>query len=106
MAQGATSIVESAGPHKSGLGILETIAVALLLGVAGYAALFVAPTERTMGVIQRIFYFHVPSAWTGFVAFFINLVGSIAFLRKRDFKWDHLAVSAAEVGVEIGRAHV
>ena len=38
----------------------------LLLGIAGYAALFVAPTERTMGVIQRIFYFHVPSGWIGF----------------------------------------
>jgi heme exporter protein C len=99
MAQAAISIVESTGPQKSGLGILETLAVALLLGLAGYAALFVAPTERTMGVIQRIFYFHVPSAWTGFVAFFINLVGSIAFLRKRDLKWDRLAVSAAEMGV-------
>ena len=100
MAQGATSIAESARPQKrSGLGIMETLAVAVLLGLAGYAALFVAPTERTMGVIQRIFYFHVPSAWTGFVAFFINLAASIAFLRKRDLKWDRLAVSAAEIGV-------
>ena len=99
MAQGAISIVETTGPQKSGLGILETIAVALLLGLAGYAALFVAPTERTMGVIQRIFYFHVPSAWTGFVAFLINMVASIAYLQKRDGKWDRLAVSAAEIGV-------
>ena len=40
---------------------LRPLAVALLLGIAGYAALFVAPTETTMGLIQRIFYFHVPS---------------------------------------------
>jgi heme exporter protein C len=99
MAHGAASVVESTGPQKWGAGILETLAVAALLGFAGYAALFIAPTERTMGVIQRIFYFHVPSAWTGFVAFFINLVGSIAFLRTRKLKWDRLSVAAAEIGV-------
>jgi heme exporter protein C len=100
MAQGTTSIVDTAQPQKwAGPGIMETAAVALLLGIAGYAALFIAPTERTMGVIQRIFYFHVPSAWTGFVAFFINLVASIAFLRTRNLKWDRLGVAAAEIGV-------
>jgi heme exporter protein C len=99
MAHGAASVVESTGQRKWGAGIVETLAVAVLLGFAGYAALFMAPTERTMGVIQRIFYFHVPSAWTGFVAFVINLVGSIAFLRKRDLKWDRLSVAAAEIGV-------
>ena len=77
----------------------ETLAVALLLGFSGYAALFIAPTERTMGLIQRIFYFHAPSAWTGFIAFFISLVGSIAYLRTRAPKWDWLAVSSAELGI-------
>jgi len=78
---------------------LTTAAVAGLIGLAGYTALFVAPTERTMGLIQRIFYFHVPSAWTGFVAFFLVLVSSIAYLFRRRPQWDWLAVSAAEVGV-------
>jgi heme exporter protein C len=99
MAQQAVSVAESTGQQRWGTGIIETVAVAALLGFAGYAALFLAPTERTMGVIQRIFYFHVPSAWTGFVAFFINLVGSIAFLRTRNLKWDRLGVAAAEIGV-------
>ena len=84
---------------RSGALGLETIAVAVLLGVAGYAALFVAPNEKTMGLIQRIFYFHVPSAWTGFVAFFLSFVGSIAYLRKRTPKWDWLAVSSVEVSL-------
>jgi heme exporter protein C len=75
------------------------LGVAALLGVAGYCALFVAPTERTMGLIQRIFYFHVPSAWTGFVAFLISFIASIAYLRVRAPKWDWLAVSSAEIGV-------
>lgn len=101
MAQGMTSsVVQSAGKRKgAGIPVMETIGVAVLLGVAGYCALFVAPTELTMGHIQRIFYFHVPSAWTGFTAFSITLVASIAYLRGRSPKWDWLAVSAAEIGV-------
>jgi heme exporter protein C len=78
---------------------VETLLVALLLGIAGYCALFVAPTEATMGLIQRIFYFHVPSWWSAFVAFSIVLVANLAYLRGRNPKWDWLGVSAAEVGV-------
>jgi heme exporter protein C len=85
------------GAHSSQL--LETVLVAVLLGVAGYCALFVAPTEATMGVIQRIFYFPVPSWWLAFVAFAIVLVSNLAYLRGRNPKWDWLGVSAAEVGV-------
>jgi heme exporter protein C len=70
-----------------------------LLSAATYAALILAPTERSMGLIQRIFYFHMPSGITSFVAFFIVLVASIAYLRTRDAKWDWLAVSSAEVGL-------
>lgn len=77
----------------------ETLAVAALFGVAGYAALFLAPTERTMGDVQRIFYFHVPSAWTAFVAFFIAFVANIAYIRTRKPKWDWLGVSAVEAGL-------
>jgi heme exporter protein C len=79
--------------------LIETVLVAVLLGIAGYSALFVAPTEATMGVIQRIFYFHVPSWWSAFVAFAIVLVSNLAYLRGRNPKWDWLGVSAAEVGV-------
>jgi heme exporter protein C len=62
-------------------------------------ALFYAPRERMMGDIQRIFYFHVPSAWVGFFAFFVVFVSSILFLAKRERRWDALALSAAEIGV-------
>ena len=65
------------------------------LVLAGYAALFVAPTELTMGVIQRIFYFHVPSFWTAFIAIATTTVGSIAYLKTRAMKWDWIAVAAA-----------
>ncbi|MDE3089521.1 MAG: cytochrome c biogenesis protein CcsA [Chloroflexota bacterium] len=76
-----------------GAAALINIAVALSM------ALFYAPTERTMGDAQRIFYFHVPSAWVGFLAFFIVFLASLMFLWKRERKWDALALSAAEIGV-------
>src|SRR5271168_352176 len=46
-----------------------TVLTALLLAYGTYQALVVAPTERTMGDVQRIFYYHVPSAWAGFCVF-------------------------------------
>ncbi len=57
------------------------------------------PTERTMGVVQRIFYFHVPLAWNAFLAFAVVFVCSILYLRSRDMKWDRLARSSAEIGL-------
>jgi heme exporter protein C len=76
-----------------------SFAVCALLGVAAYAVFFLAPMERTMREIQRIFYLHVPSAWTGFLAFFIVFIANIAYLAKRRPRWDWLGVSAAEVGL-------
>jgi len=52
-----------------------------------------------MGIIQRIFYFHVPLAWVAFLAFFIVFIGSILYLWKRDRKWDVIASSSAEIGI-------
>lgn len=75
-------------------------AVAILLVIASaYASFFIAPQERTMGVIQRIFYFHVSSAWAGFTAFFLCFLGNLLYVWKRDQKYDWLAVSGAEVGL-------
>src|SRR5215813_1761708 len=72
---------------------------AVLLSYALYAALELAPTEQTMGDVQRIFYYHVPSAWTAFILFVINFVASIVYLIKRSVKADAVAVTTAEVGV-------
>lgn len=67
--------------------------------VALWAAFLYAPTEATMGNVQRIFYFHVPSAWVSFIAFFIVCIASIAFLKTGSIKWDRLAATSAEIGV-------
>jgi heme exporter protein C len=78
--------------------ILGAIAILLVIAAA-YAAFFIAPEERTMGLIQRIFYFHVSSAWSGFTAFFLCFLGNLLYVWKRDQKYDWLAVSGAEVGL-------
>jgi len=67
--------------------------------VALYMAFLGAPREKTMGDLQRIFYFHVPSGITGLTAFAVNFVASVMFLIKKDRRWDNLALSAAEIGV-------
>jgi len=75
------------------------IVTAGLLTFALYEGLVVAPTEQTMGDVQRIFYYHVPSAWTAFLLFFINFGASLVYLIKRNIKADILALVSAEVGV-------
>src|SRR5689334_3968729 len=71
---------------------------AVLLSYALYLALEVAPTEATMGDVQRIFYYHVPSAWTAFLLFTINFVASVIYLIRKSVKADIVALVAAEVG--------
>jgi heme exporter protein C len=78
---------------------LLSVLTAILLAYGLYQALVAAPTERTMGDVQRIFYYHVPSAWTAFLLFFTNLIASIIYLVNKNGKADALAVCSAEVGV-------
>ncbi len=70
-----------------------------LLSYGLYQALVAAPTEQTMGNVQRIFYYHVPSAWTAFLLFFANFVASAVYLWKRGKRADAFALASAEVGV-------
>lgn len=75
------------------------LGLSLVLMIAALYLIFLyVPTEETMGVVQRIFYFHVPLAWVSFLAFFVVFLGSILYLWKRNSKWDILASSSAEVG--------
>lgn len=77
--------------------LLAVTALAMLAAL--YMAFLYAPTEQTMGHVQRIFYFHVPLAWVAFFAFFVVFVCSVAYLIKSDKRWDTRASASAEVGV-------
>ena len=63
-----------------------------------YLIFFWVPTERVMGIVQRIFYFHVPIVWMGFLSFLIVFIASIGYLVRRTQVWDRRAAAAAEVG--------
>ncbi len=73
--------------------------VFLLVGAAAYASFYIAPEERTMRLIQRIFYFHAASAWAGMTAFFVCFTANLLYVWRRDPQWDALGVSSAEVGL-------
>ncbi len=83
------------GSRRRLWGILTAISFPILLAMA----FFYAPEDANQGAAQRIFYIHVPSAWIGFLAFFVVFVASIGFLRTGKRRWDDMAASSAEVGV-------
>ncbi len=78
-------------------------ALNLLAAIAFVGALamvfFYAPREATMGEVQRIFYFHVASAWVGFFAFFVTFAAGIGYLLTGERRWDIVGLSSAEVGL-------
>jgi heme exporter protein C len=87
------------------VGLVWLLATLLVLGESFRQAIFLVPTEATMGNIQRIFYWHVTEATLGCVFPYVNLVTSLAFLylRRRNplsaLTADALAVASAEVTV-------
>lgn len=57
------------------------------------------PTEADEGIVQRIFYFHVPCAWVAFAAFGLVAIAGILYLWLGDQIWDDLGYASAETGM-------
>jgi heme exporter protein C len=85
----------AARPGERALGVLAA-GSGVALGVLG---LLVAPTDAVQGESQRLMYVHVPAAWVAYLAFTVVLVASVAYLVRRDLRWDARARAAAELGV-------
>ena len=85
--------------RKTRLDAILGVLLLLAMIAALYMAFIQAPRERSMGDLQRIFYFHVPSGMVGLTAFGINFFASLMYLIRKERRWDALALSAAEVGV-------
>ncbi len=81
------------------LSSLLVAVTAVAMAVALFLVFLVAPREATMGDVQRIFYFHVSASWVGYLALFATLVGSVTYLRRRERRWDILALSSTEIGL-------
>jgi len=79
-----------------------TAVCAVLILVALYLALEGAPVanlkSETGRFAQRIIYFHIATAWVGFLAFFVTFAAGVAYLRTQARKWDIVALSSAEIG--------
>lgn len=85
----------------TGLVILSSVAV-LLLMLGAWMAFFYAPTEKVMGYVQKIFYFHVPAAWAMLLSAPLLAVGSVAYLATRRPRWDRLADAGVELAILFG----
>ncbi|MGM0555694.1 MAG: cytochrome c biogenesis protein [Myxococcota bacterium] len=74
---------------------LTAVAFAVMI----YLIFFYAPVELTMGVVQKIFYSHVPAAMVMYAGFTLTAVGSLLYLLKRNKALDAVALSGVEVGL-------
>ncbi len=83
----------------SALPMVLSLAGGLGMAAAQWLVYRYAPVEASMGLTQKIFYFHLPLAWWGLFSFFVVFVSSIAYLRTRNPRWEATADAAAEVGV-------
>ncbi len=81
--------------------VLFVLGLAAVLGTY-WMVFFWVPTEATMGIIQRIFYIHVPAAWITELAFVVSALASASYLWLRDDRADAAAVAAAEGGLFFG----
>ena len=78
--------------------VVGIIAMAFLF-LAIFLVFSYAPIETTMLEVQKIFYFHVSSALTVFLAFGVTCLFSLLYLIKRNDKFDTVAVASAELGI-------
>jgi heme exporter protein C len=81
--------------------VLLAISTALLLGTI-HVAFLMAPIEARMGIVQKIFYFHVPSAYAMYIGATACFVGSIGYLMTGKDRWDALARAGAELSIVMG----
>ncbi len=76
---------------------------ALIFGIGfafcQYLIYVYAPIEQTMGLAQKIFYYHLSVAMWAFAAFFVNCITSICYLKTKKSKYDCIAVASGEIGL-------
>ena len=81
---------------------LAACAVTAALFFLAVRAIVIAPREVTMGLVQKIFYFHVPCAWLLMLSTLVCAGGSLAYLFRGSERGDRVAACASELGVVFG----
>lgn len=85
-------------PKPRFLEILDTLTAILFVTAVGMV-FFYAPMERVMGQVQRVFYFHVSTAWVGMLGFLVAAIAGVVYLIKGDRKWDIVGLAAVEISL-------
>ena len=85
-------------PTPIALKILSWLSL-VLLAIATYLTIDWAPMEKTMGDVQRVFYFHVATGWVGMIGFLLAVFSGIMYLRSSDMKWDIIGLAGIEIGL-------
>ncbi len=85
-------------PKSTLLKILDYLSI-IVLAIATYLALVYAPTEVVMGNVQRVFYFHIGTAWVGLLGFTFAAGLGIVYLVTKNMKWDIVEVAAVEISM-------
>ena len=75
-------------------------ALTLILFLAAVAVVFFyAPLEAVMGLVQKVFYFHVAAGWVGMLGFLAAAIAGIFYLRTAQRRWDIIGLAAVEIGM-------
>ena len=85
-------------PQPTVLKVLNVVSGVLLLASLGMV-FFYAPMEATMGYVQKIFYFHIATAWVGMLGFLVAAAAGVIYLVRQDLKWDIAELAAVEISL-------
>jgi heme exporter protein C len=78
------------------------VLIAMVLFASAPLVVANAPLEQTMGLVQKIFYYHVPSAMLLFASAFVCGIASAVYLFRRSAAADRVALAAGELVVLFG----
>lgn len=81
------------------MGVLLALSAGIAMGVSQWLIYVYAPVEATLGVVQKIFYMHMPLALWALVSFTVIFFGSIAYLWRKKTEYDILCAAACEIGL-------
>jgi heme exporter protein C len=79
--------------------LIFDILCAVLLALATGMVFLYAPVERVMGLVQKVFYFHVSTAWVGMLGFLMAAIAGGIYLKNHDPKWDLVSSASVEIGL-------
>jgi heme exporter protein C len=92
-------------PKPTALKILDIVTI-LLLAIATGMVFFFAPIERVMGMVQKVFYFHVAAGWVGMLGFLAAAAAGGIYLARGQRRWDIIGLASVEIGMAFALINV